>query len=132
MSTRLTHHRRSLSDRMNAWLCQYADDRQIKRAQNADDACERINEALLAEQDKVRGLKYANEQLRNKLGQVEFDRDAALDACGVLSTSIRSLEQKNERLLSLNRMLLDVVQGRSQLVEEVEAFLAHPSNGGEG
>lgn len=38
MSTRLTHHRRSLSDRLNAWLEARANDRLLAAAQRAEDA----------------------------------------------------------------------------------------------
>lgn len=78
----------------------------------------------------LRVAHYEIRRLRDKLAQIEFDRDVALDACGALSVSLKAAEARADHLANLNRGLLDVLNGQ-QIVPEVEAFLAHPSQGGE-
>lgn len=125
MSTRLTHHRRSLSDRLNAWLCQYADDRQIKRAQDAEQACERLLDRLDHDLEFHRNTVAEHEAARESIAH-ELDVEIAL------SRELgRRLGLGFPELCVLRVRVADQMRAEDERAEfdRIVSQMVHPSNG---
>ena len=86
--------------------------------------------------DQMRLARLEIDRLRSKLSTTEHDRDQALAdkdqalaSCGVLDRALKATEKKLGIAESRLAFALDALEG--DVVAEVVAFLAHPSQGGE-
>ena len=120
MSLRLRSH---LNTRLDAWLNDRANDLLIKRLHHTNEAFEAASDAYGIEQDKVRALQShladraeAIEALNEEIAQMQIELSA-------LYRAHRRLEMENDALRG-------DLAGTS-VADEVEAFLAHPSQEGD-